>query len=927
MYCDDYYFSCFFYCLETKDVMVTYVDYGNQEALPLSPSHVLPLPSSLATLPAQALLCNLHDADNTYLSPADTIVNILHHWLVGVLSNTVVQVRVCDLVGSNQITCDLYVSVESILSDESMAFLKQIPLYLTDLVSSNETSVHLLCLLNTLKAAADSLKMSTSSASLEQSSTVQSEDAEEVSPISYTTDCSHIGSKSVEDMVNENTCVVEENELVSVECNKNLNSDHALNSDSTGTPHDNSHSGQASCDSLLSQGSEDHEKELDDPHSGDTVSLQDEEPAVSLVTDTACDVQGQTLLATPTSFSYPQTIFSSAQVSYFDRNRTIPYIFSCVPAKSITPPVSGSFMSLPCYAGVPFASSAVYSGFSIPPPQMSVSLFLPTICPHIPVPIFTGCASQSLSIQKCLPEGFICSIEETEEPVLPLAEVLNLRNAEPVDQTIAHSDSDTSSMSCNDSEIPQTITVEPVSREHSLQSEIVPVIEQVSVETHTDTLKLTPTKKEQVNDQVNEVVCKDEISSPAISSPNSAPMPRIATENMEHSSMNSPSSAVPVGLEDCLTNRDSDAPTPNPREENSINDACHSNNTHEMKTAITVDGVEKQPCREEWNRGSSFGPTLQVENDEETIHCSMVIKHNPNNAHISSSVEQDCAPLLNEGSKNLVDSEQFNACKCQNADNKDPHQVSNSMAYDEQFRSAAISVNVSGSQNHFRPHEDDFLEIGDLAYSLEVQSKCEKEILCHGTNDKNQSDEELLYETDQLQTSSTDFHNDVNLTVEGDSREGSSKNGKTIGQPALSSTATFDDRINEEPQRPSSTDKEHDSSIVNGPKINTMCEERTSEFVDILDEENSSLSGHGYFVQSSIHEANESASLMGGNSEPIEASVLGQLLDLPCSSDISDEEVSREEESCLNPLLPPPPEFSEQEVAETMPAGQLMGGG
>ena len=135
------------------EVVVMYMDYGNQEVVPFATTHILPLPQTFAILPAQALSCTLYGKSSSCcFSFTNPFIDLFYHWLMTVLYATEVEVHVRSSDGQNEVCADIFVSSEVLLGKESVDSLKQVPLDIKDIVKA-EGPVNLFTLLSSLTSA------------------------------------------------------------------------------------------------------------------------------------------------------------------------------------------------------------------------------------------------------------------------------------------------------------------------------------------------------------------------------------------------------------------------------------------------------------------------------------------------------------------------------------------------------------------------------------------------------------------------------------------------------------------------------------------------------------------------------------------------------------------------------------------------------
>ena len=140
------------------EVVVLFVDFGNQEVVPLSPSHILPLPPLFTTLPAQAITCSLREkSSDIVISVTDPYSQIVYNWLATVLYTTMIEVQVCSCDYWNTIVADVFVPNEILLRQEFQHMLSGVPVNMTDIVPTNEGLTDLFDLLLCLRCAILSL--------------------------------------------------------------------------------------------------------------------------------------------------------------------------------------------------------------------------------------------------------------------------------------------------------------------------------------------------------------------------------------------------------------------------------------------------------------------------------------------------------------------------------------------------------------------------------------------------------------------------------------------------------------------------------------------------------------------------------------------------------------------------------------------------
>ena len=77
-------------------------------------------------------------------------MGLIHHWLADTLSGAVVQVMVCSSEYRNEMTVDIHVASEVLMTQESFELLHRAHLELSRFINYRETSVHLVSLLNNI---------------------------------------------------------------------------------------------------------------------------------------------------------------------------------------------------------------------------------------------------------------------------------------------------------------------------------------------------------------------------------------------------------------------------------------------------------------------------------------------------------------------------------------------------------------------------------------------------------------------------------------------------------------------------------------------------------------------------------------------------------------------------------------------------------
>ena len=124
---------CFSHAGTTSDgsllLKVEYVDYGNDEILPLN--RIRLLEDHFSTFPRQAMSCVLPGVevaslcmhnDNT-CSPENIISRQVFRWLHSLIAERPMTLIVLNWLGENRVEVDVYVQVDAAVSSESLSFL------------------------------------------------------------------------------------------------------------------------------------------------------------------------------------------------------------------------------------------------------------------------------------------------------------------------------------------------------------------------------------------------------------------------------------------------------------------------------------------------------------------------------------------------------------------------------------------------------------------------------------------------------------------------------------------------------------------------------------------------------------------------------------------------------------------------------------
>ena len=148
---------------------MVYIDYGNQEEIPLS--LIQPLPSQFCNLPAQALSCHLNMLDLSSHSSGE-MAAFLHKWLSMVLTGGHIHILVESAGLSNDVRIEAFIPSTVLCSEESVSLLQQL---LGDPPASClpvgvPSSISLTSFLNTLLDHYDSLSSGSPSSSCVRSS-------------------------------------------------------------------------------------------------------------------------------------------------------------------------------------------------------------------------------------------------------------------------------------------------------------------------------------------------------------------------------------------------------------------------------------------------------------------------------------------------------------------------------------------------------------------------------------------------------------------------------------------------------------------------------------------------------------------------------------------------------------------------------------
>ena len=132
-------------------VKLLYVDYGNEEEIPISETR--PIPSTFCQLPAQALYCSLLLQDEDVdVKLAIVIQQWLSHTIVGLPSS----VKIESYVGKNNAVIDIEVAAAYLLSESSLRFLEEKFGVLPDVIGNDH---EMISVCKVLESVIDKVKM------------------------------------------------------------------------------------------------------------------------------------------------------------------------------------------------------------------------------------------------------------------------------------------------------------------------------------------------------------------------------------------------------------------------------------------------------------------------------------------------------------------------------------------------------------------------------------------------------------------------------------------------------------------------------------------------------------------------------------------------------------------------------------------------